>query len=82
MILLPPDLNLSEIALLRVKSLVFVVKCSVVESLKSGSTPNSGVPLNVVPSSTVPNLLPNMVENNVLIRSKRTEHWKKKKNNN
>ena len=50
-----------------VKSLVFELKCSVVESVKSGSTPNSGVPLNVVPSSTVPNLLPKIVENKVLI---------------
>ena len=46
---------------------MFAVKCSVVESVKSGSTPASGVPLNVVPSSTVPNLLPKILENNVLI---------------
>ena len=50
-----------------VKSLVLDVKCSLVESVKSGSTPTAGVPLNEVPSSTVPNLLPNIVENKVLI---------------
>ena len=67
-VILPlPDLNLSVYALFKVKSLVFAVKCSLVESVKSGSTPNSGVPLNVVPSSTVPSLLPKIVENRVLI---------------
>ena len=54
------------IFLVKVKSLVLGVKCSLVESSKSGSTPNCGVALNVVPSSIVPNLLPNIVENNVL----------------
>ena len=43
------------------------MKCSDVESSKSGSTPNGTLLLNVVPSSTVPNLLPNIVENRVLI---------------
>jgi len=61
------DLNLRDNALFKVKSLVFAVKCSVVESVKSGSTPTPGVPLNEVPSSIVPNLLPKIVENKVLI---------------
>ena len=36
-------------------------------SSKSGSTPACGLPLNDVPSVSVPNLLPNIVENSVLI---------------
>ena len=44
-----------------------MVKCSDVLSLKSGSTPACGLALNEVPSVSVPNLLPNIVENSVLI---------------
>ena len=53
------------ISCVKVKSLVFLFKGVIVLSEKSGSTPNSGFDLNVVPSVSVPNLLPKIVENKV-----------------
>ena len=46
---------------------MLAVKCSLVLSSKSTPTPICELLLSVVPSSTVPNLRPSIVENRVLI---------------
>jgi hypothetical protein len=50
----------------KVTSLVVEEKGEIVEVFKSAATPTFAVALKVVPSSIVPNLLPNIVENKVL----------------